>query len=345
MLYIHIPFCDTKCPYCSFNSFVGKKELENSYLKALIEDFKKDIDRYEKKEFKTVYIGGGTPSVLSPSFYEALFKHLEPYTKNTKEITIEANPNSFNQEFAKTLLALGVKRVSFGIQSLDKKKLSLLGRKHSKKEALNAIELAQKTGFERLSADLIYGVRGDSFELLKNDLDELLKRDIEHISAYALSIEKGSAFFSKPCMSVNSCRFGEFIKSTLQSSGLRHYEVSNYGKTPSLHNRNYWRQKEYIGIGAGAVGFVGKSRITKQKVVEKYIQNQSQEVETLSSDELRFERLFMGLRSDIGVSHDDIIRKDRLNILEKEGRVFVYRDRVFCSDFFLADEVVLFLEK
>lgn len=345
MLYIHIPFCDSKCPYCSFNSFVGKKNLEERYLKALLEDFKKEMDRYKKDSFETLYIGGGTPSVLSPSFYEKLFKILVPYIKDTKETTIEANPNSFTTSFAKTLLSLGVDRISFGVQSLDEKKLSLLGRRHTQKEALDALELALNAGYKRVSADLIYGVKGDSLELLKSDIEMLLSYDIEHISAYSLSIEEGSEFFTKPQMSIDSSALGIYVKSTLESFGLKQYEVSNYGKRPSLHNQNYWRAKEYIGIGAGAVGFSKNRRVTKERDVEKYIAYQGSKTEILSDEDLRFERLFMGLRSDIGVSLEDIKASDRVLALQKEGKLFIDKHRVFCTDYFLADEIALFLEK
>lgn len=344
-LYIHIPFCDAKCPYCSFNSTVDNKGLKACYLEALLHDIQNEIAANAVKSFGTVYIGGGTPSVMEASFYEKLFEALNPYLQNVQEVTFEANPNSFTPHLARTLKNLGVDRVSFGVQSFDENKLKILGRIHSKQQAIIAIELAQKTGFEKLSLDLIYGVKGDTDKRIEKDLVKALTLGVSHISTYALTIEENTPFFKNPAFAIKSERTAYLIKDTLEENGFLHYEVSNYGQHTAIHNTSYWRQSPYIGVGAGAVGFKEKTRYTKRTNIADYLRAPLyKEMEPLNDEELRFERLFMGFRSFIGVDSTDIYAKEKLEILLREDKLYEKDGKVFNKNFFLADELVLFLE-
>ena len=195
MLYIHIPFCDSKCNYCAFNSYTNLNHLKKDYFNAL----KKQFLSLNPKNYKTVFIGGGTPSTMSVNFYEKLFTLLEPYIKNAKETTIECNPN-VKYEWLKEIKNLGINRISFGVQSFNEKKLRFLNRNHSPSLAIEAIENAKKAGFDNINLDLIYSTAIDSKKLLLNDLKIAFSLPIPHISAYSLTIEKGTKFegdFSK----------------------------------------------------------------------------------------------------------------------------------------------------
>ena len=155
LLYIHIPFCDSKCNYCAFNSYTNLNHLKKDYFNAIKKQFLTDTEKFNIKEFETVFIGGGTPSVMSISFYEKLFKMLEPFLKNTKEITIESNPNA-SYKWLKNIKDLGINRISFGVQSFDDEKLKFLNRNHSAKLAIKTIQNAKKAGFENINLDIIY---------------------------------------------------------------------------------------------------------------------------------------------------------------------------------------------
>ncbi|MBN2782914.1 MAG: radical SAM family heme chaperone HemW, partial [Campylobacterales bacterium] len=184
LLYIHIPFCDSKCSYCAFNSYVDKFHLKQNYMNSLLTQLKFELKRFDAKNgsIESLFIGGGTPSTVEPSLYKPIFELLSPYLKDDAEITSEANPNSSSKKWLKGMRELGVNRISFGVQSFDDKKLKLLNRAHSSKQAKQALLDAKDVGFENLSLDIIYGVYGDTKELLQKDIDEAFLLPINHIS-------------------------------------------------------------------------------------------------------------------------------------------------------------------
>ena len=200
LVYIHIPFCDSKCFYCSFNSYVDKFDLKQEYMQSLKTQLLFELERFEvkKNQIKSVFIGGGTPSTIKAKNYEEIFKILKPFLTKGAEITTEANPNSATKEWLNQMFNLGVNRVNFGVQSFDEKKLKLLNRAHSKNQAIKAVENAKEVGFENISIDLIYGVSCDSKELLKNDIEIASSLPINHLSAYALTIEENTPFEKLP---------------------------------------------------------------------------------------------------------------------------------------------------
>ncbi len=348
LLYIHIPFCDSKCSYCAFNSYVDKFHLKEQYMKTLLIQLDYEFKRFgvTKDSIETIFIGGGTPSTVSPSLYKSIFEKLQPYLKKGIEITTEANPNSATFEWLDGIFKLGVNRVSFGVQSFDKEKLKLLNRAHNPQEAIDAVNNAYKVGFKNISLDIIYATLGDTKELLQNDLDIALSLPINHLSAYALTIEEGTAFESKPQLSSETLEITNWLFEKIKSSGFKQYEISNFGSYKSEHNIGYWRYKDYIGLGCGAVGKLGLQRFYPDTNVEKYIANPLEiRVEELEDEDKKIEQIFLGFRSFIGVDknifNDDEIKK--ANILIDEKKLY-YKNGIFYNyDYLLADEITLFI--
>jgi oxygen-independent coproporphyrinogen-3 oxidase len=337
LLYIHIPFCDSKCHYCSFNSFTKNHHLKNSYINALLQQLKFDIENFNVQNFETIFIGGGTPSTLPIYLYEKIFNMLSPYLKNTKEITIEANPTA-KKEWIKEIKNF-TNRISFGVQSFDEEKLRFLGRNHTPKEAIKAIEEALKSGFKRVNLDLIYNCKIDTKKLLKRDIDMACNLNIEHISAYSLTQEENTPFFNQDV--THRYEFGYFIKELIEEK-LSQYEVSNFGD-PSLHNLGYWQLKNYIGAGCGAVGFFNNQRYYPYKDIFEYIKNPLfKNREKLSFKDIKTEKIFLGLRSKIGVDMK-IVDSKKAKMLQEEQKVYIKNSRLFNKNYFLADEIALFL--
>jgi oxygen-independent coproporphyrinogen-3 oxidase len=348
LLYIHIPFCDSKCNYCAFNSYTNLNHLKKNYFEAL----KKQFLSLNPTEYKTVFIGGGTPSTMPVKFYEQLFELISPYTKNTKEITVECNPN-VSSEWLKEIKNLGVNRISFGVQSFNEEKLKFLNRNHSKFQAINSVNNAKKAGFENINIDLIYATALDNKNLLKNDLEIAFSLPITHISAYSLTIEEGTKFegdFSKRKDDEElEVWFIDKIKEKFNQ-----YEISNFGKV-CLHNLGYWQGLEYDGIGAGAVGFRkwrmenGEWRIYRyypSNNVYEYIKNPTKyDYEYLSNEDIKKEKVFLGLRSIIGFDENILNKeeKNRVETLIHENKLHRKGDKIYSNDFLLADALTNYI--
>jgi len=358
LLYIHIPFCDSKCNYCAFNSYTNLNHLKKEYFEALKTQFLNNIENLKVKEFETIFIGGGTPSTMNIEFYEKLMKLLFPYIKNALELTIECNPNvSF--EWLKEIKNLGFNRISFGVQSFNEEKLKFLNRNHSKTLAIKSIENANKAGFENINIDLIYSTAIDSKELLKNDLDIAFFLPINHISAYSLTIEENTKFegdYSKRKEDEElEIWFIEKIKKRFSQ-----YEISNFGK-PCIHNLGYWQGKEYIGIGAGAVGFIklpsSKFQVPSNKEwrifryytqndVYEYIKNPTKyKIENLKNEDIKKEKVFLGLRSIVGFEEDILNdeEKKKVEILIEEKKLYKQENKIYSYDFLLADALTAYI--
>ena len=342
MLYIHIPFCDSKCFYCSFNSYTNLHHTQNRYIDSLIQQFKFEIQRFKISKFSTIFIGGGTPSTLSSQNLEKLFATLSPYITDKTEITIEANPNSASEEWLKTAKKVGINRISFGVQSFDNEKLKFLGRNHSKDMAIQSVKNAFEIGFKNINIDLIYDTAMDSQELLNSDIEIAESLPISHISLYSLTLEENTLFENRKDVKVENLENTEWIIQRV-SQKFPQYEISNFGEV-SKHNFGYWEGKNYIGLGSGAVGFLNNQRFYPQTDVEKYIQNPLDiRTEDISEDDLKFEKIFLGFRSNVGVSKS-ILKKSEIenaNFLVKKNILIFKNDRFFNSNFLLADEVAL----
>ena len=344
LLYLHIPFCDSKCSYCSFNSYTNMFSYYKDYMEALRVSLAKKLEATNKLE--TIFIGGGTPSVIKPKEYEKIFKILKPFISSNCEITVEANPNSATKEWLEGMFSLGVNRVSFGVQSFNDKKLKILNRAHSSKEAIRAIENANSVGFKNISLDIIYDLYIDTKELILDDLELAFKLPINHISSYELTIEKATAFTKTPEVKKDSSSLGFFLRDYIISKGFTQYEVSNYGTYKSRHNLGYWEHKEYLGVGAGAVGFIDNKRLYPHTNIDKFIKEPHfNRVEELSKDDILTEKIFLGLRSIVGVKREILPKHMQQNadILVQEKKLELKDNTYYNKEFFLSDELALFI--
>ncbi len=348
LIYLHIPFCDSKCHYCAFNSYVDKFDLQKKYMDAISEQLKVELSIFllKKNSIKSLFIGGGTPSTIKPDLYKNFFDIVMPYLSQNVEITTEANPNSATSDWLKGMKELGVNRVSFGVQSFNEEKLKFLGRNHNKNSALKAALNANKIGYKNISIDLIYGTKMDTKALLLSDLSTALTLPINHLSAYSLSIEENTLFFKTPSVAKDSVRLARFFTNEIIKNGFSQYEISNFGTYQSVHNLGYWQHDDYIGIGAGAVGFLKNKRFYTSSSIEDYIKKpQQKNIEILSNNDIHVEKIFLGLRSKIGILKDEFNKKETRNIdiLLKEEKLTCTENRIFNNDYFLSDELALFI--
>jgi len=350
LLYIHIPFCDSKCFYCAFNSYTSLHSLRDDYIDALKLQLEDGLTKYGNK-VETIFIGGGTPSTIKAHKYKEIMDIVKPYLVENCEITIEANPNSATKKWLTEIYQVGINRVSFGVQSFDDKKLKFLGRNHNKGQAIEAINNAKEVGFVNINCDIIYDTELDTKELLENDLSIIKNLPINHISAYSLIIEEGTKFFEKKNVQVENEELARFLFDEFKKLGFSQYEISNFAmgeKARSKHNLGYWQYKEYLGVGSGAVGCINRERLYTQKDVHKYIENPFEcvEIETLSEDDILIEKVLLGFRSIVGVDinmFNEVVQK-KVNILVDEKKVDKVNNRIYAKDFMLADELSLFLD-
>lgn len=309
-LYIHIPFCVKKCNYCDFNSF-AKLELIPSYISAL----KKEIETLKDKDYiaRTIFVGGGTPTILSPEELEDVFSVLYEniMVADNAEITIEANPGTLTEEKLLVLKKAKVNRLSIGLQASQDKLLKIIGRIHTFKDFGTNFESARRLGFENINVDLIFGLPTQSVNDFRETLRQVLELNPEHISCYSLSIEEGTVFYrllqegklALPLEDEERQMYYEAI-SILTQSGYEHYEISNFAmpKRQSEHNKIYWIYKEYLGLGAGAHSFIENQRFYNYPLIEDYISSMENlssavaEVENISLIEQQSEFCFLGLR-------------------------------------------------
>jgi len=317
-------------------------------MQALYTQLSFELKRFDtqKKQIKTLFIGGGTPSTVDPEFYKPLFALLEPYLQADAEITTEANPNSATKEWLEGMKDLGVNRVSFGVQSFDSNKLKALNRAHTPRQAKDAIHYAKEIGFDHLSLDLIYNYQGDTKKLLLHDIEEAFTLPIDHISAYELTIEDGTKFSSTPEVRQENEGLAFFVADEIKKRGLTHYEISNFGSYQSRHNKGYWELEDYIGAGAGAVGFLKDTRYYPQTNIEFYISDPLNITEEpLSKDELLTEKIFLGLRSSIGIQQSLLSEEmqKKADILCREKKLLSNTTHYYNDNFFLSDELALYI--
>ncbi|MBX2079389.1 coproporphyrinogen III oxidase family protein [Campylobacter peloridis] len=345
-LYIHIPFCESKCFYCSFTS-LKKKDFEKDYLNALMQDIKHQLNffKVDKNSFKSIFIGGGTPSLMDISFYETIFTFLQDYIKDNSEISIEANPSSSNLSWLKGMKDLGVNRISYGVQSFNEHKLKFLGRNHDQKSIFMSIENAKKAGFDNINLDLIYDTKLDNTKMLDYELLNLALLNISHVSAYNLTIEEKTRFAKKFHFKKNAPRLAKYFIKGIENLGYKQYEISNFGQI-CKHNLAYWQGKDYIGCGLSAVGFLKKQRFYTKKNLKDYIANPCfREVENLNLKDLHLEHIFLGLRSIVGVDETKLepLEKEKALFLSKKGKL-VYKNGIFYNtNYLLSDELALYI--
>jgi len=347
-LYIHIPFCMSKCPYCDFYSSTSISAISD-FLDALFKEMEMYRDRFNP--FDTVYIGGGTPSLLSSKQLEnILIKVRENFDLlPDSEITIEANPADLNRFFLESIREIGINRINIGVQSFDEKVLDFLGRRHSIKQAISAIEASRRAGFHNIGLDLIYGVPEQNVESWLDTLKQAVVFLPEHLSCYQLTLEAKTPLGIK-------CQAGEFsvpgeesqyeffMKTSefLRDAGYIHYEVSNFSRGQeyaSRHNQKYWNHSPFLGLGPSAHSFQSNQRWWNHRSLDQYLTSINagnlpvQETETLTMEQLRLEALCLGLRTKRGVSlqgfkdqyaYDLFTEKKELLVkLEEEGFISI----------------------
>ncbi|MCD8378015.1 MAG: radical SAM family heme chaperone HemW [Candidatus Gastranaerophilales bacterium] len=314
-VYIHIPFCKSKCRYCSFVSFENQ-ERKKGYIYSLL----KEIDYYYRmEELETFYIGGGTPSVLTISEIEKIVSKFgfDPIC----EKTIELNPNDVTEEYLSGLKSLGFNRLSIGAQSFDDKILMLIGRRHSADEIIHSVKTARNAGFDNISLDLIYGLPEQTIDSFKNDLITLINLDVEHISLYGLKIDEGCCFYE--CMPENlpdddtQADMYLLAGEICTNHGYVHYEISNYSKPDyySRHNVNYWRCGEYYGFGLSAHGYNCGIRYSDCCILDDYLADPvSREYgKFLTGKEKLDEKIFLGFRLSEGIDISEINSEFNIN--------------------------------
>ena len=321
-IYFHIPYCRTKCHYCDFYASNNIKTI-NQLVNAEIEELYLRRSYLEDEEVQTIYFGGGTPSVLSISHINDL---LSTVRKNFNvsvdcEISLEANPEDLTELYLKQLYEVGINRLSIGIQSFDEDILVYLGRRHGTEMLSNMIETAQNIGFKNISLDLIYGIPRLTLERYTESIKAVLKLGVQHISAYALTIEKKTYFYklliTNRLKEVADEEVLDHFNATidlLALNGFSHYEVSSFSKPgfQSRHNSSYWQGKNYLGVGPAAHSFNGKSRQWNISSTKNYILNIANgssyfEVEILNEIDKYNEYVLLGLRTANGISKNFIV--------------------------------------
>lgn len=322
-VYIHIPFCRQKCYYCTFSSY-PKLDLREKYLVGLLEEIE---NRYLGENVKTLYIGGGTPSLIEADEIAKILSKFN-FDKNA-EITIEANPESTTFDWLKGVFDCGINRLSFGVQSFDDDLLKKIGRKHTVKEAFDRIADALKVGFKNINVDLIYGLPSQTMSDVSASVITACEIGVEHISSYGLKIEDGSRFYSDlpkalPDEDMQADMYLKLCEIT-KKYGYEHYEISNFAKKgfESRHNLNYWNAENYYGFGCGASGYEGLTRYTHENTIEKYLENPINltEKETLTKDVQLEETIFLGFRKADGVNVLAINEKFGINFEEKYSKI------------------------
>ena len=302
-LYIHYPWCVKKCPYCDFNSH--EKGDKTNYISTLLKDLDNDLNYIQGRSIHSIFIGGGTPSLMSADELRELFIGLKSRITFDQdiEITLETNPGTFEIEKFKQFRDIGINRLSIGVQSFHDKHLQSLGRIHSADEAIHACEQAKKVGFDNFNIDLMYGLEAQTIDECLSDVNQAINLSPSHISFYQLTIEPNTLFAKYPPILPQGddlWKMGKQGATLLEKNGFVQYEVSAYGKSPSIHNLNYWQFGDYLGIGAGAHGKITNIdtgqvlRTVKPKSPKDYISNPKESIELVNN--LSFEFMLNALR-------------------------------------------------
>ena len=333
-LYLHIPFCRYVCPYCDFNVYARQNDLIPAYLRALSGELELLADAMGSASgVATVFIGGGTPSLLKAGQIEQILQAIEGSLGIAEgaEISVESNPDNLSAEYCADLHSIGIRRLSIGVQSLQQPGLKVLGRLHGADGARKAYEAARAAGFENISVDLIYGWPGQSFAQLIGDIDTVVAWDVDHISFYALIVEQGTPLSTavhrgqlRPVGDDDTASYYDEIVRRLETAGFEHYEISNWARDESfrsLHNQIYWQNGRYFGVGAGAHSYLGNVRASNIRLPRDYIEAVERGVlpidqqETINPDLEMAETMILGLRLLVdGVSGTDFATRHGVEI-------------------------------
>lgn len=367
-IYVHIPFCLSKCKYCDFLSFPMDEINREKYIKALIEEIKGFKNPYDY-EVVSVFIGGGTPTISEKSqltrIMDTIFQCFD--VSLDAEITIECNPKTADLNKLKAIRNAGVNRLSIGVQSMEDRFLRVLGRVHEVEDVYDTFSIAKQAGFTNINADLMFSLPGQTLEDWTNTLDMTLKLNPTHISAYSLIIEENTPFYDKYHDAMcernggneqdllpsedDEVRMYELTQKVLKENGFEQYEVSNFAKPgcESIHNDGYWTRRSYIGFGLGAASLLNETRYENTKDFEYYLENSSDiwtsnfstDVgDKLSVEEAMAETMFLGLRRKHGVSISAFKDKFGVDVRDVYGTVIekqIQNELVYVDD----DEIYL----
>ncbi len=332
--YLHIPFCEQICHYCDFNKVFLKGQPVDEYLHYMDTEMKNTVEAFLPRAFKSIFVGGGTPTVLSVNQLETFLASINKYLKprsNSIEFTFEANPGDLTEDKLKLMLDSGVNRISFGVQTFDDELLKAIGRTHRREDVFHTIELAKHVGFKNISIDLMYALPHQTIGSFQESLDLAFSLDVEHVSAYSLIIEPKTVFYNLmrkgklllPSQE-NEAKMYETLIAEMERHGFRQYEISNFSKNgfESRHNLTYWNNEEYYGIGAGAHSYVAGKRISNAGPIKKYMSAIDEhgfphvETHSVTLQEKMEEELFLGLRKTQGVSSSHFLEKFSVSIFD-----------------------------
>ncbi|MDH5679185.1 MAG: radical SAM family heme chaperone HemW [Nitrospinota bacterium] len=345
-VYIHIPFCESKCMYCDFYSTDAKGGLTQGYVKAVSKEVEALAELVEGRRAASIFIGGGTPSLLSESMtagiLEACFKHLS--LAQEAEITLEANPESLTAAKTAGYKRAGVNRLSIGIQSLNDRWLKSLGRIHNSLKAKRAVSSAREVGFDNVSADMIFGLQDQTVQMWLEDLANAMALDLDHISCYQLTPEKGTKLgriveLGEVELPAETLEYFDQTEKMLKSAGYTHYEISNYAKKgrQCVHNLGYWHYRDYLGIGSAAHGMVNGARWANVRDPARYVSRINSgglgalRNTTISDEMKQTERLMLGLRLKRGISMQDVRTTPGMEAMVEQGMLIISRGRIRAS--------------
>ena len=354
-VYIHIPFCKNICSYCDFCKVLCHGPWITRYLNTLLEEVE---DKYFGEEIGTIYVGGGTPSVLNEKELKYLFEIINKFNKKEKvEFTFECNLNDINENMLSILKENGVNRLSIGIQSFNKDKLAFMERSHSFEDAKSKMELIRSMGFDNVNFDLIYGIPGETLKDLKKDISLMLKLKPDHISTYSLIVEDNTKIGISGVVPIEEeldASMYELIISKLRSKNFEHYEVSNFaleGKK-SKHNLKYWNNEEYYGFGLGAHGYRHGVRYENTRSINRYFEGKYLlKEELLSKEDKMVNELMLGFRKTEGINLKDFFMKYEINLQEAfnledalKEKELIYKDGyIFINPeyFYIMNEILI----
>ena len=342
-LYLHIPFCVKKCNYCDFFSASGTEEEQVAYVSAMVQEIQSYQELSREYEVQTIFLGGGTPSLLTPEQIEQIFNaiyHTFSVNENA-EITMEMNPGTVDIEKLRAMKAAGVNRLSIGLQSAQNEELKMLGRIHTYEEFLETWRLTEQAGFKNRNIDLMSALPGQTIESYEDTLSKVLALEPEHISAYSLILEEGTVFYDwyekgkldrgawKLPSEEEEYAMGELTIQRLAEAGMHRYEISNYAKSGKecRHNLGYWERTEYLGIGAGSSSLIKGERFDhirdRKAYIEKIRNGESILIdrEILSVESQMEEFMYLGLRKVEGVSRTDFQNYFGKNVDDVYGEI------------------------
>lgn len=358
-IYIHIPFCSHICSYCDFSKLYYYKELVNEYLLAL----EKELNNIPiSHSYKTIYIGGGTPSSLSIDELEKLLVLLDRFQlEDDYEFTIECNIENIMEEKLQLMKKHRINRISIGVESFNQRKLDYLERNYKATSIKSIVELVKKY-FSNINVDLIYAVENETISELEEDIKSLLDLNVNHISTYSLIIEPNTKLANKKTQYISEDldrKMYDVICKRLEDNGYHHYEISNFSKPgfESKHNMTYWRNEEYYGIGLGASGYVDNIRYTNTKSIQKYLSNTTHYIEEYQTEQLKLENeIILNFRTDDGINKKEFYKKYHFDLKEryditdliKNGIIIESEDKYVVSKkyWYLLNEILLrFIEE